>query len=454
MAIQYQFNGNSAVSQVALAEHKGKFTTAYLIARPGVSPSRLKNGADALCKLGFDCVPDDMQGVPVLKVERFNNKEKLFAGLNHLELTEGAGNYLDSAITEPRGLSWKEKLEERKLQASGAFYLVGDASYFMSGFKGSKPEEKAAGVFYALGSLVLAKYGKSNDEKRIDEVSNRLFEYLEKDGANIPSTAYLARLHKTMDKRTIIHRVTDLMDKYPSETLNAIYILAGLSVAKSGWSNKQGVDKMWDIAAGVTTAGSAAGSLVITEKHAKEGAPKRHGIMGAWDWIKEKPNRIAGYGFMVSTMMHAVSALREYQTDPNQKSYMYKMAFVVINIIAEVLMAESHKGGGVLKDPKAINDVVARAAETIAAQPKDAQAHIIHYVAGFIAAQPEFKNVSAKALTRSLQQHVQICLKNPWAGNGTPVISSDLLKDTNIVPASLVDRVRQQKSPSPIELGA
>lgn len=413
MAEMYRYGAESPIRYIVEDADSKQGNAAYIVASNQATGDKLYQCMDVLRQHGLRYTPDMVNGLPALEVQGFKNLKQITGPLKLANLVKGL-----PIVSEPNKKEqdfWSKVFEQRRVQIAGGLLWLSDISYLMSGVKGAKPEEKMAGIFYTIGSTAAAIFGRGKPEERLDEVSEKVRKSIEQTGATVDDNTYLGRLKAAYAHPTSLKRIERFFDKHPSEILNAFYVAGAMMVTASGMKNKQGMDKLWDGLAGGSSALSGLTAIAVKEKPKKEDdAPSGNPLTYLMRWIQEKPNRAAGYGYLVSTVMHGVSALREMQVHPEQKSYLYKMLFVGLSAAAEVILAESHKGGGKIHDEESRHAMVGRVAEVIARQPKEVQGAVIHQISGYLAEQEELHSSEAQ-LEKDITERVQQDLNNPWA---------------------------------------
>ncbi len=73
-------------------------------------------------------------------------------------------------MADKKEQSHLERIKEASLTASGYAYLVGDAALFASGWMGGRYKEALTGLIWTTGGLVVARYGKPDAEKQLQEI--------------------------------------------------------------------------------------------------------------------------------------------------------------------------------------------------------------------------------------------------------------------------------------------
>ncbi|MFM9890227.1 MAG: hypothetical protein ACKVOE_06250 [Rickettsiales bacterium] len=443
MAI-YRYNPGSLLDSVQIATNATGGLRAYLYAAPGASSEPLRQAKQAMRARGWKCVPIVQNGVPALEVRGFTKRDEFLKEVQQ----QGLAGLPTSITPEPDDtLSAKEKWSKGTLGLAGASYLLGDSAYIYyrgaplikewktlsNGIGGGKffgALDVLAGLGYMVGSLSLARYGgRDQSVNNIATATQKVERFARKEGLDIPPESSLA-FENDDPKRSVWGKIDHLVGKYPSETLNATYIgvgslitaaalyngtraipahLAGeaLKVAKA---NRQ--SSLIDVGLGVITAAAATIGLTVKETKPLPGDPKRHGLGGVIDWIKEKPLRATGIGYMIATAVHAGSTLRSKEP---MKYLVGRWIFIGTNIISELLLAISSKGHGTgVKPDKSIDrSVIAAAAELILRQPSEKREAMIGQLAGYMAS-PEVLGGKADDIAAELHTHLNALEQNPW----------------------------------------
>lgn len=460
----YSYPQSKVIDEVAFRKSEGGHTRAYLHAHAGADGKTLY---DIICRLrdqGWQCVPYSIEGKPALEVEGFKQPADLTALLQNNQWVTGSPIY---AKGKEDKLSLKDKIKKRSLAASGAFYLVGDASFATYGYKGGSALNTIAGGLYGAGTLSLLTGGRKDpSDLQVRDISRRLAQYLKEHGEALPQECSLDSIVADHDKG-LIQKADDLLRRYPSELMNLFFAAAGICIASSAYkSNIKGtaaaheieevfqrkLEKFtkslpktqlakadlthmraevehsvhlnhrregWlDIGLGSMTSLSGLFAMMVKEKAPDPDAPKKEGMGAVWEYVQKKPLAIAGVGYMVSTMCHAVSTAIAWNHASNdkRKSVKFRANFIVMNLIAELLLAISSKGHGegVKSDKSVDNTVLSLAAELIAKQPVKLQDELIQHVTRFLG-RPDVLALKDDEAGRILRQQVEAMRQNPWA---------------------------------------
>jgi len=295
--------------------------------------------------------------------------------------------------------------KQESLRASGYSYLVGDAALFASGMMSGRGHEALTGVMYTAGSLVLARYGKENAERRLHTMQGRLREYFANENIPIPQASDL-NAAQLKSEGSVIDRIEDFMYTYPSQIFNTMNVLGGFSLLRSGMKHNKG----WDSASGALVVAGGLAGLLIPEKHPEPDHKSTSVIGKAWEWVQEKPLRASGYLYMATKPALVASALQERSDNPQQKSYLFKLLTAASYMVADGLLSISSKDSVSYIDKddnaKALQKLETTAARVIAAQPEELRMQIIQQTSGFLAGQPDIK-LSAAQIASDLTERIK-----------------------------------------------
>src|SRR5262249_29483102 len=130
-------------------------------------------------------------------------------------------------------------------------------------------------------------------------------------------------------KEGLVKNADDLLRRFPSEAFNFVTGIAGLFMASSAIRykllskpgahmdlagiRKQRLSGWMDLGLGTMTTGSAAIPIGVKEKKWDPDEPHGKGLQRVWEWVQEKPLRVAGYGYMMSTLCHAAATVIDYK---------------------------------------------------------------------------------------------------------------------------------------------
>lgn len=440
----YKYNAPSPLDEIVFATTENGSIRAYLHAREGIPREKLQSFNAALLKENLQTVPFMMEGknseyTPMLEVRGFASEQALAKTLDKVGAVRGKPKV---EKVEEHSTLW-QKIQKRSLQVSGLLYAVGDWNFFEYGRKEGNAYDMAAGIVYAMGTGVLAFFGR-NDQSRhqVEEKAKALEQFLIKDNVRIPLSCSLHATAEEKEKSWLGHAY-DWACTHPSELFNTIYIGAGACImggAIHGKMMKEVVGETrearfnrltaasMDVALGATTSGvSLLGNVIQEKKRDPDEPPPKDWLGKAWAWIQEKPLRVTGYGLMGSTLFHAGSTTVEYfnakkHNDTKTLAAVGNRAtFVLTNMLAEALIAISSKGHGegVTSDDSVKESVYALAAELIAQQPANKRQELVTHLAGFLQ-QPNVLAEAYGVVENKLRVQVQKLETNPWVCMDTP----------------------------------
>ena len=493
----YRYQHESLVDVVHILTNEKGGLRAYLYADDGKDSDRLRTLKQSLRAQGYKCVPTLYDGKPVLEVRGFNKADELMGYLDGMRALTGKPEVV---AAEGDVRSRKSKLSNGTLKFAGYSYNVGDAAYmyYSAGPVFDKLKDPAkrvlylaeenkssrffdglgivSGIGYALGSFCLTFFGsKDQSINTITAATSKVERFARTQGYQIAPESSIAFVNHE-PKRTAWESLKHTIGRYPSESLNSIYVGVGLCLSAASFYHatriisrplaskileEKGVlaleegkrlaeaerlaDKdfvhnkkmqKWDkidVGLGAVTATSAILGLTVKEQKRLEGDPKRHGIGGVIDWIKEKPLRATGIGYGIATGFHAVATYGKWTVDPRYKEdtkYLKgRVIFIAANVISEAMLFMSSKGHGVgIKPDKSINDsVISAAAELVLRQPQEKREAVINQLSGYIAS-PEVLAIHAAEVEKSIRQNIAELDKNPWTKHYVSTEKGDVLE--------------------------
>lgn len=238
---------------------------------------------------------------------------------------------------------------------------------------------------------------------------------------------------------------------YSAEMMNLSFATAGVAIAKDSYetharlSNEEKIygaaydfskdkrhndDKsvgVKDTILGLGTLFSGVTSSVIKEKPLDPNKPRKKGFAGLIEYLKERPLRIAGAGYLISTVIHLWSSLQERSSihEDNKTSNRkepfpdghttFRLGFVIMNLIAEVIMYFSSKGHGEgLKSDESLDlTATAMVAQMIAKKPKEQQAALVDTMADALS-KPQALGIKVDKAKQLLREQLENLESNPW----------------------------------------
>lgn len=307
-----------------------------------------------------------------------------------------------------------DALKDKSLRAAGYAYLVGDAALFASGMMSGRNKEAMSGLVYTIGGLACAKYANPDAEKQFKLLSNRLGQYLRKEGIAIPDAPETREMAR---QGGLVDRAEAFLYKYPSQVLNATYAFGGVQLLHSGMQH----NKRWDAASGALVAAGGLAGLLIHEKKPDPDHPPTGFVGKAVSWLQEKPLRISGGLYALNNATLIMSALGERRANPAQKSYLFKFLTAASYIFGNTMLSMSSKHNHSQGDTSqaALEKLADASARVIAAQPPEIREGLIQHIAGYLSAQPEVE-LRAEELTALMQRKIAEAAAQPrqpgWQG--------------------------------------
>ncbi len=474
-------NTKSPIDKLTVYHTAGGGMRAYLHANENSDPADLAKIKTALTRRNLQWTPILEAGSPALEVRGFGKHEsKLLHLLSADSATLGEAH---KAATKDDKTTFKDKFRKNTLRASGAAYFLGDMSYLKYTWHDShnqagklvKPSALAGGIFYALGTPFIMIFGRGDkSDLQFRHMSYNMLHELEEKKVAIPKDASVravANGHNT----TAWKKFKTFCARYPAEITNSIFAAAGsmILIEKGGelktfkWKpfkllKEGGFDALkksfktenvpkngqtahtlrsvlGDIGLGSMTVLAGLISVFVEEEKPKPGEPKKTGLAGLWQKVKERPLAAASAALMASTIAHATStaddlrgarkALRpenigNFNTEQIWekrnlvKSLPYRGIFVGSNIAAEVLMAVSSKGhgAGVISDKSLDTSAYAIAADLVYHSQPEKREVVLKSVSEFLAGKKHLAQ-DQKVVLSGIQKQLEAMENNPWAGD-------------------------------------
>lgn len=508
--MKYSYGPTSLIQRVEVVRTETGAKRAYLESAPGADAAKLAEVRESLAKHGYLTVPIEMGGKPLLEIRKFTNAESLLKQLGETGATSGVPSQQMVVQDRIGAWQWIKNNTYKACLSMYAIGDIGYIFYgkLKEPFDGQKtglenkrrqhygmdpqkepkdnPFDKYAGWAYLTGTMAsvasTALRGDQSDEE-VYAISEKIRDKLGDEGSDKTSVTFKAvENDKNPD---LLKRIKIAFVKHPAEILNVCYGVAGLfisiasrkhlgeartrlggaeeSLAKALQTNNAAAIETYtkdiasakssigihkhDIALGSITLTSGVLSSVIREKPKSPDEPEPQGaIAKAWRWLQEKPLRIAGGGYMISTLIHIHSTAMDYKRiggDRASAALMVKdsnadvaslgaeknilagkergfthgrMIFCITNVIAEILMMLSSKGHGegVKSDATVETSATAIAAENIALQAPEKREELIEKFAQHLAS-PKVMGGSSVLIARGIRSNLASLAANPWA---------------------------------------
>lgn len=443
----YRYPPDSPIAAVSFHYTDGAPTAALIDASKTATAEQIVATRAALSKKNISFVPVTVDGRDMLQAAGFLTEKTLIDALVEKHIVKGEPTITREASDRPPPpkSAAKHFLENYSLRLAGVLNLVGDVAMHFGGYskvtaKINKdtnqpltPAERKASVtagtydlvgggLYTLGGLNAAAFGNSKNDA--PPLADRIDNFITHT-AN-PDAVPLSALKQSG---------SFLRRNAADVTLGAYTVGAGVFLAQ-GLSGYRGLSKQI-LSADPSTAAKLKSdrresaslmgygvssllfkvlSLFIKEKPTElEEGKSRSGnpIVRVKDWFVEKPLRIFGLGSLITDSFYAKHT---WDTRKSGKDYRFKIITTVSYFASDILAAISSKK--ILIKPLGADDergVIARAAQSIAAQPQEKQDALIEQAAEFLKTQPEMETRQKRSIVTSLREQIQHLGSNRWA---------------------------------------
>jgi hypothetical protein len=431
------------LDKVSIVRTEGGGVRAYLHAADGIDPQTLEKISQNLEPLGWQGTAIRMEGKDYFEVRGFEKEEKLIEYLNSQKFVSG-----NPTVVHDEKVSFLDKLKNNKLFLCGVLNVIADIGYIGFGWldyldsnhkkvdvevevKKRKWENIAAGFSYSAGSLTLLGFGHADkSDMQLKDLSRKLLKYAVKEGIEIQNKSAVESF-AVDHKSGITDNVSDTFHRYPSEIFNILTAMAGVFITTATIRHDEYPNdpvenkrhKRWETILGTATASSGFLAAFVKEKTPDPTKPKATGLGAVAQFFQEKPNRIAGYGYMISSGAHAVNTIKDFlkAKGTNDNFGMIKQCFrglfVTLNLVAEVTLSLSSKGHGEgVKSDKSVDQTTyAMVADIIARQPESMREHLITDFSTNFLAHPDVLGGDPKVIASAIREQVAASLSNPWA---------------------------------------
>lgn len=458
----YRFDEHSLIDEVAVQHSGGSGVRAYVHAAEGADPQALVAIKNLLTQNEMKWTPMEHDGKPVIEVRSIGkNGEKLLQLLAANTFTAGIPQQQKNPENQ---VSLGTKFRNNTLRLSGLFYFLGDLGFLTYGWKDSfkkgklkDPQNLLAGIFYAAGSPIITFFGRGDkSDMQLRHKSYNTLQFLQSNGVKIPdNSSILSVTYK--HNSTLWRKIKSKMERYPAEITNSFFAIAGALVFWAGLRDGRELKTSTlpdaakkvaktraqiDIATGISTMASGVISLVPEEPR-KDGEQRSSGIAGVWQFVKEKPLRIAGALLGLSTAGHSAGSILGHKeatrvlNDPNATEEERKAAvqvkkgawgrglFAGTNLAAEGLMMASSKGHGegVESDKSLEPSTYAVMADLIERSPAADREKVLDLVSSYLSKE-EALHLPKEQIQAGILKQMEGTQKNPWLGVPQPALQA------------------------------
>lgn len=457
----YYFDNSPVIDNVKIVHSAGGRHTAYIRARDGADGAALEQIKKSLTHDEMQWTPVRHNGEYVLEVRNIGRSGK---NLLHFLADEGVvrDEPRQEANSDNRVTAW-DKFKANTLRWSGWAYFFGDMNFIAYGWKKAftadpvsgkrkitNPQLLLAGLFYASGSPFISIFGTGDkSDMQLRNMSYDTLQHLAGTGMAIPeNSSILSVTHR--HNSNAWRKMVGKFERYPAEIANSFFGLAGTMVvweggkdlakfrheSRSGQPHARNVTSiMMDMGLGVMSFLAGLVSVFVQEEPRKPGVPRKEGFAGIWQWVQEKPLRVAGGLLGMSTISHAGSSAigyaraRRILADPNsteaqradaleeKRALPNRALFAGGNMAAEGLMSVSSKGHGkgVESDASLEPSIYAVMADMVLRSPKENQEKLLASISDYLS-QTDNLNVHKDTIRKGIEAQMNDLARHPWMG--------------------------------------
>jgi hypothetical protein len=408
----------------------------FLHAREGITPEQATKIRKALETAQMACVPTEVDGKLCLEVRGSKSYKGLEKALKPTGLIKG-GVSIDNS--DESKFSIKEFTRNNMVFIYGVINVIADIGMIGYGRMMQKLspgkdawEEKYSGYSYSAGSIAFTAFGRGDkSDYHARDIAIALRQEMQSRGIDIGKESAAASFASIKDQQGFFKKSQSFLSKGGSDAGNIATGMAGGLIALGAYNNKKKSDpkdRMVEAALGTTTFLSGMGAALVKEKLPDKDNPPTTTLGKVKQWIQERPNRLAGYGYMVSTAAHAYQAYDghkkahiDYPANAAYAKTAYKLrgAFAGLNFLGEIILASASKGhgSGVLSDNGVEDTALAMVADTIVRRPREERDTLIHDLATNFLANPNVLGGDAEILQAKLHERVHRLRVNPWSSS-------------------------------------
>jgi hypothetical protein len=445
----YRFGQTSPVSEIIVQTSAGGGVRTFLFAGENISHEQSEAIKTSFSRQGWLCTATLYDGRPCLEVRGPKGIQIAESILRQGNFITGEKKVIATDRTRQK-FSPREFVSNNKLLTYGLLNLAADIGILFYGrlkrkLESSKKqwEDELGGVAYTLGSLMFVGFGRGDkSDHHLHDVAHQLQSSLAELGAT-PLPNRTLTFVVTDTHRSLLSRINNFLQRHTSEIGNAFTGTAGALYVTGSLRSKNVKDGML----GLSTAAAGYTSALAQEKAFDPKEPKPKTWTGrAWRWVEERPNRVAGWGFMISTVIHAGEALNELlhvkkkyrvsqDADPQLSrhpqrtaywAYGLRLWFAIVNTIGEFLLTFASKGvkeGG--KSGSGVSETtLALVANAIAYQPTEMQERLINELSANFLSRPEILGGDVDDIKKALTEQVKILSLNPWTKAYKPSVQA------------------------------
>jgi hypothetical protein len=442
----YRFDESSAIKEVSIHRSKGGGIRAYATVSENANPAELAKIRNLLVERDMQCLPIKSWGENSLEIRGFKKEDQILHLFKQHNSTLGKPTIKH---TKDDSISLWDKVKKNTLKACGWMYLIGDLGWakytwdeaFDANGKFTTPQGLVSALFYAAGSQVVGWFGKGDkSDFQLKELSYKLMGDLNKEGISVSKDAAIRAIAEGHNEG-VGKRILNFFERYPAEITNSMFAVAGSMIF---WTSAKDLLKgdsahsknsiLLDMGLGAMTVLAGIVSVFIKEEAPDPNAPRKTGLAGLWQKVKEKPLRVAGGALMVSTVSHGFSTIDDWKSATStlktatsgsddfkealklKNSLPGRATFVTTNLIAEGLMAVSSKGHGkgVKSDRSLDYSLQALAADIVHNSEDDMKEVLIKYLSTLLTSKRYIVG-DKDAMEKGIREQLEAMPENRWA---------------------------------------
>lgn len=439
---------------------------AYLFCREGTSAEQASHIRKAIENANLSCVASEVDGEACLEVRGCRDPKVLQNILLSAGAVKGSASEDKSDNEKFSFMSWGRN---NMVMLYGAINVVADIGMIYYGQLkkklGGKDKwlEEAAGWSYSAGSVAFTAFGRGDKtDYHASDIACKLRDELKQQGIALQEDSAVQSFCRLADNKTQLQKFRSSLSKKGSDAGNIATGTAGGFILANSLINKtDGRVNKKEAFLGATTLLSGYGAALVKEKAPDKENPPTTFFGKVKAWIEERPNRLAGYGYMLSTGFHAAEAVNKIrnpgETDPERiritkRAYFSRGIFAGMNFIGEIILAMASKGhGSGVKSSDSIEETaLSIVADTIVRQPEGKREAMIKDMGGRFLSNPDVLGGDATEMTQRLVDRVHRLEKSPWLGrngNGSNAQStaSGFMKEQEATAKWAADKVKSAK---------
>lgn len=448
---RYQELG-SALEEISIRKTAGGGVRAFLFAREDITPEQVAKIKKKLEEKHFSCVANEENGKTCLEVRGFKDHKTLDNLLRTTGLVKGTVN-IDHSDNEKFSLG--ESFRNNMVSIYGVINIIADGFLFAYGkmkekFDPDKKqwEDKAAACSYLAGSSMFTLFGRGDkSDYQVRDIALDVRKEMEARGIELSPESAAVSFSSPSNGQNTFNKTCQYLSKRGSDAGNIATGTAGALIAKGALKGKNSMDT----ALGAVTVVSGYGAALVKEKAPDPDHPPENMYEKVKQWVQEKPNRLAGYGYMISTIIHGEQSYRKYMSAGKEypdkigyvrKAYTFRGIFTGLNIVGEFILAAASKGrGNGSKSNTSLEDtVLAITADAIVRQPVAKRDELINDFAKNFLAGPHVLGGDAETMQAKLYQKVHKLEQTPWFSASSKTSSSANETVAKIASVSTTDK--------------